>query len=129
MKRVLFFVVLFFFAMAAHAQKYTFSKGNVAPGAIKSAAAYEDFIGGSIRVSDNAGDYTFVSAQFTLASKSSKPISFTITSDRFPENEIGNIARASSAGAIYTFTKIIVKDQAGKQIELPEVRFEFGGFR
>jgi hypothetical protein len=130
MKKLFLFACFSVLGLAAYSQQLHFTKGNVAPGNIDNTRAYEDFIGRYITVTDENGvEYSFVKADFSLKAKDGKTIRLSLTKALFPEEEIGNIARASAQGTVYTFTNIIVKDKAGKEYTIPSVtyRFALGG--
>ncbi len=130
MKKIFLLVAFSFIALMSYSQKFSFSKGNVVSGKISTARAYEDFIIGRIQVVDEAGtEYSFVRADFSQKQLTGKTISMDLTQPTFPEEQRGDIARASEKGTTYTFTNIVVKDKNGKEYKIASVAYEFAGFR
>jgi len=125
MKKIFFLAGFSFIGLLSFGQKLSFSKGQVAPGKISNARAYEDFLSGKIEVTDEKGNkYTFVHASFTEKQLNGKTISLEITQPSFPEEKRGDIARASKRGTTYTFTNVVVKDINGKEYSIPTVTYE-----
>jgi len=78
---------------------------------------------------ENGTEYSFVKADFTEKPATGKTISMDLTQPYFPEEQRGDIARASQKGTTYTFTNIVVKDKNGKEYKIAAVAYEFAGFR
>lgn len=130
MKKFFLLVSFSFIGLVAFSQQLSFSKGNIAPGKMSTARAYEDFISGGIKVVDEKGaEYSFVKADFKEKTTSGKTISISLDKPTFPEEQIGDIVRASQKGTTYTFTNVVVKDKQGKEHKIALVVYEFVGFQ
>jgi hypothetical protein len=111
--------------LASYSQKLSFSKGT-APGKITNARAYEDFLGNEVIVVDDKGNqYTFVRATFIVKPLDGKAATYEMEEAFFPGNSIRDIAKASAKGTVYTFSNIVVKNDAGKEFKLPVVKYEY----
>lgn len=125
MKRFFLLVCLSFFALASYSQKLSFTKG-IAPGKITNTRAYEDFLGNEVTVVDDKGvRYTFVKATLSVKPKEGKAVTYEMDEAFFPRNALRDIASASAKGTVYTFSNIVVKNDAGKEFKLPAVKFEY----
>jgi hypothetical protein len=125
MKRFFLLVCLSFFALAAYSQKLSFSKGT-APGKLTNARAYEDFLANEVIVVDDKGNqYTFVKAMVTVKPTDGKALTYEMDGALFPKNSIREIVKASAKGTVYTFTNIVVRNDAGKEFTLPVVKYEY----
>jgi hypothetical protein len=126
MKKVSLFIGLIMLGLAAHSQDLQFTKGDNAPGKIKNGRAYEDFISGRIKVTDNAGNtYSFVKAEFTMTATDGKKLKYTLTRPAFSGEQATAIIIADNEGTVYSFTNVIVKDGKGNEFTLTEVKYEF----
>jgi hypothetical protein len=132
MKKIFLLFCLSLLAVIGYSQDLKFTKGNIAPGAVSTVRAYEDFIGGNIVVTDKDGvEYSFVKAEFTLVSKNGhegRNVSIKLDQPNFPDKESGRIAKASYNGATCTFKNVVVKDKTGKEITIASVTFELIDF-
>jgi hypothetical protein len=126
MKKIILFLGLIVLGLNAFSQDIRFTKGDVAPGKLVNGRDFEDFITGKIRITDASGaQYSFVKAEFTMKNKEGKNIVFTIKGLLFPQPQLQEMLDNGKDGATYTFNKIVVKDNTGKEITLPAAEFVY----
>jgi hypothetical protein len=126
MKKIILFIGLIVLGLNAFSQDLRFTKGDVAPGKLVNGRDFEDFITGIIKITDASGTpYSFISAEFTMKNNEGQSIQFTINTLVFPGPRVQEILDNGKDGATYTFKKIIVKDNSGKEFTLSTAQFLF----
>lgn len=126
MKKVFLFIGLSLLGLGAFSQELRFTKGGVTAGMLKDGRSYEDFIGGNIKVVDDAGTvYSFVKADVDVITRDGKKIKFSLSRPGFNEEQSNKIIVADGEGTSYIFRNVTVKDNSGKEYVIAELKYEF----
>jgi hypothetical protein len=124
MKKLVLFIGLIILGLGAYSQDIRFTKGDIAPGKLKSGQDFESFIIGKIKIKDATGtEYSFVKAEFVMKNRAGKELQYTINTLNFTQAQASEILSNGTNGANYIFKTIIVKDSSGKEISLPVAEF------
>lgn len=126
MKKFFLFIGLVILGLSAISQDMKFTKGDVTPGRFQTGKDFENFITGKIKITDASGvEYSFVKAEFNMKNKAGEETIFTVETVWSPQEKMAEILKQGRDGATYTFNKIVVKDNSGKEITLSQVIFSY----